>query len=95
MDTNKVAAISQLPRPKTLKHLLSFVQTCSWYRRFIPNFSSISEPLTKLMKKNAGWEWIKAQWNAYIDLKTYLTTAPVLSHADEIIPYTVKSDASN
>lgn len=95
VDPAKVLAITELPSPKNLKHLLSFVQTCSWYRRFIPNFSAISEPLTRLTKKNTPWNWGHSQEKAFSDLKICLTTAPVLKQADETKPYFVKTDASN
>ncbi|XP_047987218.1 uncharacterized protein LOC125227069 [Leguminivora glycinivorella] len=94
-DPTKVEAITSLPQPRNLKHLLSFIQTCSWYRRFIPNFSKVSEPLTRLTKKNAQWEWKEAQEKAFNDLKSHLISAPVLKSADETKPYIIKADASN
>ena len=29
----------------------------SWYRRFIPHFAEIIEPLNRLLKRNKKWEW--------------------------------------
>ncbi|CAB3252388.1 unnamed protein product [Arctia plantaginis] len=74
----KVAAIMQLPSPANLKHLVTFLQTCSWYRRFIENFSLVAEPLTRLTKKKVVWRWEKKQTEAYEILKQKLTSAPVL-----------------
>ncbi|CAG9134097.1 unnamed protein product [Plutella xylostella] len=95
MDPERVSAIINLPPPSNIKHLISFLQTCSWYRRFIENFSSIAEPLTRLTKKNAKWMWDKEQDVAYNELKLRLTSAPILRQADETKPYIIKTDASS
>lgn len=57
MDPGKTEAIVNLAPPKNLKHLVSFLQTCSWYRRFIEHFLEIAAPLTHLTKKKASWSW--------------------------------------
>ena len=95
VDPEKTAAIAKLPVPSNLKHLVAFLQTCSWYRRFIENFAKIAEPLTRLTKKNVSWEWTEEQQNAYNELKYRLTSAPILRQADETEPYVIKSDASS
>ncbi|CAG9568732.1 unnamed protein product [Danaus chrysippus] len=84
-----------VPRPRNLKHLMSFIQMCSWYRRFIPDFAKVAEPLTRLTKKDAEWSWNKEQTFAFETLRTLLTTTPVLAQADETKPYIIKTDASN
>ena len=94
MDPSKVATILELPHPNNLKNLLSFVQTCSWYRRFIPNFAQISQPLTLLSKKNVKWNWGSEQSDAFNVLKQLLTSAPILKQADENKPFILKTDAS-
>lgn len=95
VDPDKVSAILSYPAPANIKHLLTFIQTCSWYRRFIPDFARASEPLTRLTKKNAEWTWTAEQQSAFDKLKMFLTTAPILRQADSQKPYIVKTDASN
>lgn len=94
-DPDKVSAILDMLPPRNLKHLLSFVQMCSWYRRFIPNFASVAEPLTRLTKKNATWKWEEDQINAFAKLRESLASSPVLAQADNTKPYTIKTDASS
>lgn len=65
----KVSAIAKMPEPKNVKQLMSFVQTCAWYRRFINNFSNVAKPLTDLLKKAAVWNWGPQQQAAYDELK--------------------------
>lgn len=95
VDQEKTKAILERPPPGNLKHLISFLQTCSWYRRFIKNFSNIAEPLTRLTKKNVSWNWKTEQQNAYQALKELLSSPPILKQADHTKPYIVKTDASN
>lgn len=95
VDEEKVAAIVKLVPPKNVKHLLSFLQTCSWYRRYVPNFAKIAEPLTRLTKKHAVWIWGPEQEMAFNTLKNSLTSAPILKPADSTKPYILKTDASN
>ncbi|XP_045474012.1 uncharacterized protein LOC123680256 [Harmonia axyridis] len=52
-NPDKVAAIRERPRPTNLKQLQSFLQACSWFRKFIAEFSPIARPLTNLTKKKS------------------------------------------
>ncbi|GFX37944.1 retrovirus-related Pol polyprotein from transposon 17.6 [Trichonephila clavipes] len=51
VDPEKVASILDIPPPKNVKELQSFLQTCSWFRRYIQDFAKISRPLSYLTKK--------------------------------------------
>lgn len=74
--------------------MLSFLQACSWYRRFIPYFADVSKPLSALSKKNAVWKWTSEQQTAFDHLKTLLTSAPILKQAVDDEPFVLKTDAS-
>jgi hypothetical protein len=91
----KVEAIVKMIPPNNVKKLKSFIQMCSWFRRFVPDFSDVARPLTDLLKKNATWNWSTRQQAAFDDLKKFLTTAPVLRQADETLPFKIRTDASN
>ncbi|GFT80889.1 transposon Tf2-6 polyprotein [Trichonephila clavipes] len=79
--------------PTSVKQVQSFVQTCSWYRRYIPNFSQIAKPLTDLTKKKAMWKWGSEQEEAFRDLKVKLASPPVLKPADGTKPFVIRTDA--
>ena len=49
---DKIQAIRDAPRPSTKRQIKCFLGLAGFYRRFIPNFSSIVSPLTNLTKKN-------------------------------------------
>lgn len=88
-NEEKVAAILNLPPPRNVKHLLTFLQTASWFRRFIPGFAEIARPLTQLTKKDAAWTWVVDQKEAFEKLKKLLTHAPILRQADEALPFII------
>ena len=46
--------------------------------RYIPNLATKTEPLRKLTKKNAKFEWTNKEENCFNDLKKSLTNEPVL-----------------
>ena len=94
VNPEKVAAIANMVAPRNVTQVKSFLQTCSWYRKFIENFSKVSEPLSWLTRKSSPWTWGDAQERAFQTLKTLLTTAPVLRQADETMPFMIRTDAS-
>ncbi|CAK1598775.1 unnamed protein product [Parnassius mnemosyne] len=93
-DPEKVAAIVNMRSPSNLKELRSFLQTCSWFRKFIPQFSEIARPLTCLTKKNGKWTWGEEQIQAFATLKDKLTSAPILRQPDFKVPFVIRTDAS-
>ncbi|GFV75157.1 retrovirus-related Pol polyprotein from transposon 297 [Trichonephila clavipes] len=91
VDPQKTAAIADMSSPTSVKQ----IQTCSWYRRYIPNFSQIAKPLTDLTKKNAMWKWGSEQKEAFRDPKLKLVSPPVIKPADGTKPFVIRTDASS
>ena len=58
-DPRKVEAIRSLPVPTCVKEVRSIIGMCSYYHRFIPNFSEIAEAIIALTKKHAHYKWSK------------------------------------
>lgn len=94
-NPEKISAIKDLKPPKNVKQLQSFIQTCSWFRKFVPKFSEIARPLTNLLKKNSVFVFGPKELSAYELLKDKLTSAPVLVQADQTKPYILRTDASD
>lgn len=94
VDPEKVNAILRIPTPTKVSEVRSIVGTASWYRRFIPNFSSIVSPLTELTKKNVKFHWSERQEEAFRTVKEHLISAPVLSCPDFNLPFCIQTDAS-
>lgn len=94
-DQKKVSAIRELPEPKTVREVRGFIGMCSYYRRFIPNFSKIAEPIIALTKKYARFKWTPQCQVAFDYLKDSLTVVPFLAYPDTNKPYVLYTDASN
>ena len=54
----------------------------------------IAEPLQKLLRNNAEWEWTAAQQHAFESLKEKIASPPVLAHFTPGAPTYVTTDAS-
>ena len=53
MNPNRTATISNWPIPTEVKELQSFLGFTSFYRMFIPSYTETTQPVLKLLKKDA------------------------------------------
>ena len=93
MDPEKINSIKNFPTPRSLTDVRSFVGLASYYRRFIKNFSSIAEPLTRLTKKEEAFKWTGRQAAAFETLKDRLMNEPILAHFNPELETEVRADA--
>lgn len=96
-DPDKVAAILNFPRPRNMTELKRFIGLASWYRRFVKDFSMVAAPLHNLTKtkKSKKLIWNDEAEKSFTELKTLLTTTPVMSCPDYSKPFIVQCDASS
>jgi hypothetical protein len=66
----------------------------NYYRRFVPNFSHITAPLYRLLKKDAVYEWTVENEQAFQNLKWKLISTPILKYPDFKQPFILTTDAS-
>ncbi|UYV79429.1 K02A2.6-like [Cordylochernes scorpioides] len=92
---HNIKAVRNFPRPKKVKQVQSFLGMCSYYRKFIKDFSKIADPLTNLIKKSVSFTWTERQEEAFQTLKTALLSPPILGHFNPNAPTYVHTDASN
>ena len=81
-DPNKVAAVRDWPTPTSISELKGFLGLVTYYRRFIPSFSAIAEPLNYLTRKGVEFKWGPQQEKAFCELKHHLMNPPVLAYPD-------------
>ena len=90
-------SIAKAETPSSKREVRSFLGLCGVYRRFVPNYATISKPLTSLTKKGApeSFELDAEQTGAFEDLKRNLMNPPTLSLPREGRPYAIETDASD
>ncbi|UYV82952.1 hypothetical protein LAZ67_22001514, partial [Cordylochernes scorpioides] len=93
-DNRKIEAVLNFPIPKNIEMLRSFLGTCGFLRKFIPNFSKLAEPLNNLTRKNVRWNWDLKTNKAFQDLKESLTKEPCLAYYNLNSPTELITDAS-
>ncbi|UYV63206.1 K02A2.6-like [Cordylochernes scorpioides] len=86
-DPEKTKAINEFPQPKTVKQVRQFLGLAGYYRKFIPKFSEIADPLTSLTRKNKLFKWTTEVNKSFQELKSHLSTDPVLSTYDPSLPW--------
>lgn len=94
VDNDKVSAILNIPTPANVTEVRRVIGMMSWYRRFIPNFSTLTAPLTNLVKKNVKFRWNDDCENSFRVLKEALVSAPVLCCPDYNLPFVIQCDCS-
>jgi hypothetical protein len=79
VDPSKVKEVLEWKPPTAVSEVQSFLGLAGYYRRFIPNFSKIVKPITKLLKKGNKYLWSQPCDEAFKHLKKLLTTLPILA----------------
>eukprot|EP00644_Phytophthora_capsici_P002485 jgi/Phyca11/105645/e_gw1.11.98.1 len=82
-----VTAVRDFPKPTDAVEVKRFVHLAGYYRKFVPGFGSMMEPLTKLLRKKVKWKWGASQEEAFMVVKKILTTKPVLRYPDFKLPF--------
>jgi len=95
MQTSKIDAVVNWPRPRDTHQLRSFMGLCGYYRRFIAGFADTAAPLHALTGKGVHFGWGPEQETAFVTLKEKLTTAPVLGMPENTGQYILDTDASD
>ena len=94
VDSKKVVVVMSWKRQKLVFEIHSFLGLAGYYRRFIEDFSRLDEPMTRLTRKEAKFEWNGICEKALQELKRRLTSTPILIVPKMRQRYTVYYDAS-
>ena len=94
-DPKKTESIRNWPTPSCVKEVRSFLGLCSYYRRFIYQFSDIAKPLHALTEQQQTFIWSEECMNAFDTLKRKLTESPILAHPDFEKEFILDTDASD
>ena len=61
----KVRTIVEMPAPVYVFVVRSFMGLAGYYRKFVPNFSNLAQPLNELMQAYTPFEWTTAREGAF------------------------------
>ena len=96
MDPEKRDAILKWQPPLiSAKQVRQFMGLVSYYRNFIPQLSTMAEPLTRLTRKRVRLEWGWEAENAMIAIQTALKKAHTLCVWNDAASTRVTTDASD
>lgn len=91
---SKIKAITEMAEPKNVPELYRVLGFFSYYRRLIPQFSMIAEPMTRLTRKAQSWQWGPEQQYSFAKLREAFASDPVVAHFNHTDPLALKTDAS-
>jgi hypothetical protein len=95
MDPVKVEGVMKWPVPKCVKDIQAFMGFANFYRRFIFGFSDIARPMNDLLWKDVKWDWTEKQQDAFDELKSRFTSAPILVMPNIEKKMKIETDASD
>ena len=87
--------IYNLPTPRSVKEIRSFLGHAGFYRRFIKDLSKISRHLCNLLAKDAPFVFDDECLHAFKRQKTELTFTPIIQPPGWKVPFEIICDASN
>ncbi|CAN6723531.1 unnamed protein product [Malus baccata var. baccata] len=95
VDKSKIDLVRYLPSPTSVREVRSFFGYAGFYRRFIKDFSKISNPLCRLLQKDVAFDFNEECEKAFNHLKEMLTSAPIIVPPDWSLPFELMCDASD
>ena len=96
-NPEKLDAIKMMPVPRSKAEVQSFLGLCGYYRKHIPHFADLAQPLFALTaggKKAAEWNWDEKAQVAWERLRDALQSPTVLYAPDYDRPFILQCDAS-
>ena len=96
-NPTKLTAVAEIPLPSNIKEVRTFLGLTGYYRRFIPNYATVAQPLTKLTSKEYcnNFVWTDECTAAFDKLKQLLCSAPILCYPDFDREFILQTDASD
>ncbi|EYC38278.1 hypothetical protein Y032_0727g1871 [Ancylostoma ceylanicum] len=94
-DPEKIVIIRQMPVPKNVAEIRSFLGMISYYGSFVAEMRQLRAPLDALLKKNVPFNWNEECEAAVTRAKEVLASDLLLTHFDPSLEIIVAADASD
>ena len=91
---DRVKAVLEAEEPKNTTDVRSFLGLTNYSSRLKPHFTTLSEPLRRLTKKETPFEFGLEQTRSFESLKQKMAEACTLAYFDKSAPTKVITDAS-
>ena len=92
---SKVETLLKAEYPENRERLIAFLGAVQYYARYLPNLSTVIEPLNHLRSNSVEWEFGLPQKKAWDQLKVLLASNRVLTFYNPDLPLKVDCDASS
>ncbi|KAK3105335.1 hypothetical protein FSP39_022873 [Pinctada imbricata] len=92
---DRIDAIKNYPIPSSAKQLRSFLGLMGWFRKYIPDFASIADPLYFLLKKGVQFRWSDEHQTSFDKLRDLLVNSPVLAYPNYDLKFRLAVDTSS
>lgn len=90
-----IAAIKNMPPPKDLFGVRSFLGAINYYGKFVANMRTLRYPLDELLKNSSSFNWTSECQQAFDKFKEILSSDLLLTHYDPKHEIIVSADASS
>ena len=91
----KIRAILEMPTPADVPSLQSFLGMVNYVSKFVRKLSDHTELLRTLTVKGADWKWLPEHEKGFENLKSLLTSPPVLRYYDVHLLVVLQCDVSD
>jgi len=92
-DPEKIQAIMDWPKPRSLTTLRGFLGLTGFFHRFVRHYTLLAAPLTDL-RRSITFTWSAAADSAFTELKSKITSVSVLTLPDFSKDFVIETDAS-
>src|SRR5271166_933365 len=76
---DKTKAVAEWPEPSCVKDVRAWLGLTGYYRRYVKDHARVAAPLTSVLKQGIKFEWTDEMQRSFDELKTALTTPPILA----------------
>ena len=96
-DPGKIELTDKIKRPASVKQVRSFLGLANFFRNFIPDLSTISDPMTDLTRKKQEkkFVWTEKAEESFIEIKKRLKANLKLKYPDFGKKFYLQTDASD
>ena len=93
-DPEKITAIRDIPCSSDIQGLQRLIGVVIYLSKFLPQLSTVCEPLGCLPDSQAVFDWLPQHEDAFTKIKELITQAPVLGYFDVSKEVTIDCDSS-